>query len=581
MMWAWFAFLCAAHLRGRRDAEPVKEELMKDPRDVFVPKCIGIVYVGSVELLPVSAIERVCEDDADGHAGCHAWADKLEQAFLENLESPDFGPDNFKDWCGGFYDWFHERFSHRCPDQCEKLACKPICAYNDRVAVIDGEEAELDERFMVVEKTDARILELASDSQELNGTARDAARTVVRASNALAAAQERQKDLGWELGNATALVGRREEALSAAEAARERAEDAQASNETAVVEAQHALQKSELTLKLANEAGGRARAALEAAQASAGDAASASRTLESEYKIQEAAHTEERNGIQEKAARIAKERRDIDRRQSRAKRAMADATAALEKNQARAEELQAGLMKPGQDLGTLAYFQKQLADVRAEEPLLKAAEAEATRTYEDLQIAERLVKDSEKAHRTEEREFAGSEKRLVKMKLKVGDAKAKAADLAAAENSTNDAYAQARAAADEAERAAANETAALAAAAAALEAAEDGVKSARATEAASEAALSDAKRDETSTWERLGEAKQKAAELETSMKSLVEEEAEARKAAALATKQMREEEEGIESLRANLTAARDALEERRKELGPPPASNRSSFVQDF
>ena len=49
-MWAWFAFLCAAHLRGRRDAEPVKEELMKDPRDVFVPKCIVVVHVGSVEL---------------------------------------------------------------------------------------------------------------------------------------------------------------------------------------------------------------------------------------------------------------------------------------------------------------------------------------------------------------------------------------------------------------------------------------------------------------------------------------------------------------------------------------------------
>ena len=37
----------------------------------------------------------------------------------------------------------------------------------------------------------------------------------------------------------------------------------------------------------------------------------------------------------------------------------------------------------------------------------------------------------------------------------------------------------------------------------------ESAKSARATEAASEAALSDAKRDETSTWERLGEAKQK------------------------------------------------------------------------
>ena len=36
---------------------------------------------------------------------------------MENLESPDYGPDYFKDWCGGFYDWFHERFSHRCPDQ--------------------------------------------------------------------------------------------------------------------------------------------------------------------------------------------------------------------------------------------------------------------------------------------------------------------------------------------------------------------------------------------------------------------------------------------------------------------------------
>merc|ERR1719409_318546 len=148
---------------------------------------------------------------------------------------------------------------------------------------------------------------------------------------------------------------------------------------------------------------------------------------------------------------MQKKRREIDRRLSQAKRAFEEASAALEKNKERAAELQAGLMKPGQDLGTLAYFQKQLTNTRAEEPLLKAAEDEAKRTYEDLQIAERLVKDAEKAHRTEEREFAGSEKRLVKMKLKVGDAKAKAA---------------------------------------ALEAAEDGVKSARATEAASEAALS-------------------------------------------------------------------------------------------
>merc|ERR1719231_1807233 len=102
--------------------------------------------------------------------------------------------------------------------------------------------------------------------------------------------------------------------------------------------------------------------------------------------------------------------------------------------------------------------------------------------------------------------------------------------------------------------------------------AEDVVKSARATEAASEKALLDAKSDEKSTFERLGEAKQKVAELETSLKALVEEEASAKKAAALAVKQLREEEEGIESLRANLTKEYDVLEQRREELGPPPTS---------
>merc|ERR1719487_1971298 len=133
----------------------------------------------------------------------------------------------------------------------------------------------------------------------------------------------------------------------------------------------------------------------------------------------------------------------MNRRLSRAKRAMEEATDALEKNKERAEELQAGLMKPGQDLGTLAYFQKQLTNTRAEEPLLKAAEDEAKRTYEDLQIAERLLEDSEKALRREELEFDSAEKRLVSMKMKVGDAKAKTEDLKVAENATSKEYATA------------------------------------------------------------------------------------------------------------------------------------------
>merc|ERR1719409_254146 len=150
---------------------------------------------------------------------------------------------------------------------------------------------------------------------------------------------------------------------------------------------------------------------------------------------------------------MQKKRREIDRRLSQAKRAFEEASAALEKNKERAAELQAGLMKPGQDLGTLAYFQKQLADTRAEEPLLKAAEDEAKRTYDDLLIAERLLEDSEKGLRKQELEFEGSEKRLIKMKMKVGDAKAKAEDLQAAANATRDASSTAGAAVDEAQNA--------------------------------------------------------------------------------------------------------------------------------
>lgn len=583
-MWMRLVLLAAAlaRLRGRRAfSEPVEKEIMEDPRDVFVPKCMGVVNVGSVDLLPLAAIDHVCEGgEVDGHAGCHAWADKLERTLLENREASDYGPEAFRDWCGGFYDWFHEKFSHKCPDQCEKLACKPICAFNDRVAAIDEDEAALDERFKVVEETDARILSLSRDSQGLNETARAAASAVVRASDALAASQQRRKDLGLELGNATALVKRRAEQLQAKEAALDLAEDMLAANETALVEAQHALQKFELSLKLANEAGARARASSDAAGARADEAERASRALEEEYKIQEAAHVEERTGLQESTARVKKKRAEINRRLSRAKRASDEATAALEKNKERAAELSTELSKPGQDLGTLAYYQKQLADKRAEEPLLKAAEDEAKRTYDDLQIAERLLEDSEKAVRREELEFESSEKRLVKMKMKAGDAKAKTEDLRVKENATIEAYATAGATVDEAEDAVTNRTKALEAAAAALSTAEDGVKSARATEEASERALQDAKSDEKSTWERLGEAKQKVAELETSLKALVDEEVSAKEAAALAVKELREKEEGIEPLRANLTKEYDALEERRKELGPPPVSkaNRSTSV---
>jgi len=573
-----FAF---AFLRGR-EPEPAavtKEEAenwLEDPRDTFIPHCVGVVRVRFIEYLPLSAIESVCEE-AGNHAGCHAWAEDLKTIFNNHQWNHgeegdrDNHYDDYSEWCGGFYDWFHERFSDRCASQCHKLACKPICEYEDKAKAFDDEKIELSKQEVVVANAVARMMEITADSKRLNQSLTSAERKVERVNMTLNAAEKRRDEASRALGDSQALVLKRQRQLENATAALESAEVGLENNEAQETTSRHSLESKEVQLNIDEKAVDRASAKLERARRAFAEEDEKLRGLQDKHRTDAAAAAAIMEEIAAEQKDNAKAEADYGQRTKEAKTALEEAEADLKEVQERAAYLSAELMKPA-DLGHLAGLQAKLAAARTEEPVLKAEVDTAQRQYNDLELAMKLVGDAKKVTDRKLQDHGFAEDKLEKLDDAVLDAGGKANASAAERDDAAAAASDAKAMLNDTQIAVSNATTKLEKAEGAVSTAQRTLSSARATLNAAEEASGDAETDASTATERLATMEQG---VEEALDDLANATATRNATAAEVTQvaaEMQAEQDVVAALRSEFAVAQEGFKQRRDTLGPRPFS---------
>lgn len=503
-------------LRGREPAlvdEPATvtkkeaEAWIEDPRDTFIPHCVGVVRVRYAEYLPISAIEEVCED-AGNHAECHEWGAKLRTLFDRHQWDHGEGGnrdnhyDDYEDWCGGFYDWFHARFSDRCASQCHKLACKPICEYEDKAKAFDEEKMELSKQEVVVANANARLMEITADSKRLNSSLTSADRKVERANTTLGFAEKRRDEASRALGDSQALVLKRQRQLENATARVEAAEVALENSEAQQTSGRHSLDTKKVQLTIDQKAADRASAKLERARREFATEDEKLSGLQDKRRTDAAALAAMMEEIAAEQKDNAAAEADYGQRAKEAKAALEEAEADLKAVQERAAYLGAELMKPA-DLGHLAGLQAKLSAARAEEPVLQAEVDTAQKQYDDLEIAVKLVKDSKKVTDRKLQEHGFAEAKLEKLDDAIFDAGGKANESAAERDDAAAAVSDAQGILNDTQEAVSNATKELERADEALAASQKTLFSARATNTAAEEASADAETDASVAAERL------------------------------------------------------------------------------
>jgi len=576
-----------AFLRGR-EPEPATvtkdeaEKWMEDPRDTFVPHCVGVVRVRFVEYLPLSAIEAVCEE-AGNHAGCHAWAEDLKTIFYRHQwkkgEEGDFDNhyDDFSEWCGGFYDWFHKRFSDRCASQCHKLACKPICEYEDTAKAFDEEKLELSKQEVVVATANARLMDITADSKRLNSSLTSAERKVERANMTLNSAKQRRDEASRALGDSQALVLKRQRQLENSTAALEAAEVALENKEAEETASRHSLEGKEVQLNIDEKAVDRASAKLATARLAYFEENEKLKGLQATRRKDAAALAAVMEEIAAEQKDNAKAEADYGQRTKEAKAALEEAEADLKEVQERAAYLAAELMKPA-DLGHLAGLQSKLAAARTEEPVLKAEVDTAQRQYNDLELAMKLVEDAKKVTDSKLRDHGFAEDKLEKLDDAILDAGGKANESAAERDDAAAAASDAQGILNDTQIAVFNATSKLENAEDSVSTAQRTLFSARATLNAAEEASDDAENDASTATQRL-------ATMEAGVKEALDDLANATAimnvtAAEVAqvAGEMQAEQDAVAALRAEFTNAQDDFKERSDKLGPRPFSSVSPHV---
>lgn len=537
---------------------------LDDPRGTFVPHCQSVVHVAYEDYLPLSAIEQVCTD-VGNHAGCHAWGDKLTAVFKSGA-----GPDEYVAWCGGFYDWFHTRFSSRCTTQCEKYACYPICAYADSVAKIDTEEAEIARRDMVVNEISGRVTMLTRELDNLNQTEQRALQMTVRGTNNLGTMSERRDAARRTYDAAQSRFDALKQRVLAAESALETTRDIEEAADSASVAAGRAVDQAGLQQRMAGKAVVRNQQAWQSAFDTNKQTWSSVQALRQQVTKVNATLTAKKANVAKAEERHAVTRTNLQKRMQNAKQAL-QATRA--ERAALKEELDI-LNKRMASLGgpkAKMPVKKQIKAANMQQRMLGEEEKMKVRQVGDLKVAMKLLSEAEKATANKARPLKYGQVNLAKLEQKVfaaegahQEAKIKLEDtgvqlegLQAAEASAADDLANYTANADVAGKA--------------LVVAGKATKKAVITKKLAAEAVMFANKGELAPAEAgLELAGKEVATAQEDLESAISDHAEA-KAALEAGKAAKEKEErALAAQKEEIAGALEELNKRREELGPPP-----------
>jgi len=303
-------------LRNSSDSSE-KEAWLEEPRDDFVPRCQQIVHVQYEDYLPLTAIDSVCED-VGNHAGCLAWKGKLVETFRAVSDAEAYGQ-----WCGGFYDWFHERFGDRCATQCEKLACKPFCAHHEDVVKLEKEDTELFLRSQALEEAQAEVDALQRDLEDRTYDVKNANQTLERAITEINRTNDLSDAEGRKYNDAVAKSYSRTEQLANMSSALDTAEVSLSGAERAHMVMEQALQMAEQKLDQARADEGRIReGALSNTLISAAEKKDKLHQLHEEQERDEAEHNATSTHVEKEETEHAETREELEARMDKDEKEM-------------------------------------------------------------------------------------------------------------------------------------------------------------------------------------------------------------------------------------------------------------------
>jgi len=553
-------------LRAEATAEEAEEDVLSDPREVFVPKCQAMVMVRFEDYLPIGAITKVCQD-AGNHQGCHAWGDELTNLFRAGAQ-----PEEYATWCGKFYDWFHERFASRCTHQCEKLACKPICLYHDQQAAIEQSEADLMVQDNAVMATQQRVAELDRDLDSAEAAEKQAAAAALRVSDVLSNAQKRRDEARRTYDKAATRVADAEAKVEASEAAVKVTRDLEAAADQSNTAMLHAVDRAKNAKQIALRGVQRMKQELQYARKQERTSFQKLSALKEQQAKKQATFEAKTKAVAKAEEKQAKKRAGLSKRMRSAKAALKEKRedrVAAKKKVAELKEQLAVKKKRGEGGQKPLAKKIQVADSERKGYLVQ--EKSAQRKVDDLKVAMRLLADAEKKTAKKKKPLAWQEENLAKLAQRIFAAEG---DEAAAGSGVTEAQPNLEAAQEAVAAATAgvqNATSEQALTAQALGAASKAVVKAVKTAGFAETAAEQAERAALAPAETgLELAAKEVAAAEAALEEANDDAREAKEEAVLAKASRDEEQRAFEDARADLAAAQQELVDQREALGSKP-----------
>jgi len=133
------------------------QDVRQHPEDAkvranFVKECTTVTTVKDDFLLPVEALEKLC-DGTDAVVEC-----KLR--VVKRVQDTHAHGGDMAAACGAIFEWFQHKYADECENQCEKLQCKATCEWlNEHESVLKNETLEDMEARLEAMKTELARLE--------------------------------------------------------------------------------------------------------------------------------------------------------------------------------------------------------------------------------------------------------------------------------------------------------------------------------------------------------------------------------------------------------------------------------------
>lgn len=175
------------HMSGIHNASKLSPD--EAAEDTFVRKCTVSLSAVDKSMMPINALERIC-DETDAVKEC-------QLAVVHEAKFAQSSGASIQQLCRITYGWFQKKYGMYCPLQCLKFQCQSTCRWLDQKKGLDAEGEMLKDKLEGVKKDEA---------------------DVKRAEESLRASQEEMMSLTDSIAHYNVVVNRSKAAYAEAQA---------------------------------------------------------------------------------------------------------------------------------------------------------------------------------------------------------------------------------------------------------------------------------------------------------------------------------------------------------------------------